>query len=208
MSTANRQTDMVAKALGLEILSGQRVCGEKLPSDAQLCADYAVSRTVIREALRLLGGKGLLVARPRVGTLVAESDRWALWDGDILAWLAEGEVDENVLADGRDMRLAIEPMLAALAASRADDAANLALQNALRDLQADMSQAAELAFLRCFYMATGNRFAAAALHLAVFCVQQRAHPIPLDAYRTLTAAIAQNDAAQARQAAYQILLEH
>ncbi len=207
MSKANRQTDMVAKAIGMDILSGHIVTGAKLPADHELCARFSVSRTVIREALRLLGGKGLLSARPRIGTLVADSTQWALWDADILNWMAETPSDETILNDGRDMRLAIEPMLAALAASRADEAANMKLQAALRDLQSDPSQANEMQYLGYFYAAAGNRFAASALHLAAFCITRRPSPTPLDAYRALTAAIAQKNSAEARQISYQILLE-
>ncbi len=208
MSKANRQTDMVAKAIGMDILTAAMPSGAKLPADQDLCARFNVSRTVIREALRLLGGKGLLSARPRIGTLVAENTQWALWDADILDWMAETAPDEQILNDGRDMRLAIEPMLAALAASRADEAANMKLQAALRDLQSEASPAAETRFLGCFYAATGNRFAASALHLAAFCISRRASNPPVAAYRQLTAAIAQKNAAEARQIAYQILLEN
>ena len=207
MSKGYRQTDRVAKALGSDILSGKLASGDALSSDDRLCATHQVSRTVIREALRLLTGKGLIYARPRIGTRVAERQNWALWDGDLLAWAAELDDMEDLLRDGMDMRLAIEPMLAALAASRADEAANQALQEALRQLQGAPTRDNELAYLAAFYKIAANQLALAALPLTKFCLSKRATPPILTGYRALTAAIAQKDAASARQIALQNLLD-
>ena len=132
--TALRHTDRVAAALAQRILSGAWSEDNKLPADTALCAEFDVSRTVIREALRLLSGKGLIIAVPRRGTHVAKRQNWALWDKDVLNWLANIDLDNNKYdfsVDALDMRLALEPTLAALAAARADDADNHALQDAL-----------------------------------------------------------------------------
>lgn len=72
MNNANRLTNQVAETFAGKILAGEWGIGEKLPSDQSLCQTYNVSRTVLREALRVLGAKGLITARPRIGTLVAE----------------------------------------------------------------------------------------------------------------------------------------
>lgn len=207
MSKGLRQTDKVAKALGTDILSGNQPIGDALPGDDSLRARFGVSRTVIREALRLLGSKGLIVAKPRTGTLVAESRNWALWDRDILLWLADIDVSEDLLRDGRDMRLAIEPMLAALAASRADESGNRALQQALRNLQTAPDLLHEQVFLEALYTIADNHLALAALPLARFCLTKRQTAPPLGAYRELTAAIAQKNATAARQIAFQSLLD-
>ena len=207
MSDKNRQTDKVAKTLAQRILDGTWPSGHKLPADTALCDEFNVSRTVIREALRLLGGKGLLRARPRLGTQVANKADWALWDRDILDWLAETQAAADYQGDARDMRLAIEPMLAALAAARADEQANQALQEALRRLQTDNDAAHETAFLAALYQAAGNQFAATALHLTLFDSRPAKRPPALAHYRELTAAIAQKDSAAARQAALNALLQ-
>jgi DNA-binding FadR family transcriptional regulator len=97
-----------------------------------------------------------------------------------------------------------------LAASRADEAANKALQDALQQLQQDANKDtykdAHARFLARFYGAAQNAFALAVLPLAVYSLAHNATPPPLDAYRRLTAAIAQKDGATARQAALQALL--
>ena len=207
--TALRHTDRVAAALAQRILSGAWSEDDKLPADTALCAEFDVSRTVIREALRLLSGKGLIIAVPRRGTHVEKRQNWALWDKDVLNWLANIDIDNNKYdfsADALDMRLALEPTLAALAAARADDADNDALQDALRQLQHHTDAPTHAAFLGCFYAAAHNGFAIAALPLAAYALSHRQTTPPLDAYRRLTAAIAQKDGSLARQAALQAIL--
>ncbi|MDG1007515.1 MAG: GntR family transcriptional regulator [Alphaproteobacteria bacterium] len=213
MSDVLRHTDRVAAALAQRILSGNWSENEKFPADTALCAEFDVSRTVIREALRLLSAKGLIIAVPRRGTHVAMRENWALWDKDVLNWLSKTDISNNKYdfsADALDMRLALEPTLAALAASRADEPANKALQDTLQQLQQDAHKDtykdAHARFLACFYGAAQNAFALAALPLAAYSVAHKATPPPLDAYRRLTAAIAQKDGATARQAALQALL--
>lgn len=204
MQTGKRRTNHLAAALAQDIFAGTLAVGDRFPADTELCARFGVSRTVVREALRLLTGKGLIEARPKLGTHVAASQDWALWDRDIMAWRAQAGDSAAMLAEIADMRLALEPSLAALAAARADAQANEALQSALRQLQADNTQ--ENPFLSALYGASGNQLAIAAVHLAHFAVAQRAAAPPLAAYRDMTAAIAQKDGAAARAAAFQALL--
>ena len=209
MSTVLRHTERVAAALAARILRGAWPENHKFPADTDLCHAFSVSRTVIREALRLLRGKGLIEAAPRRGTHVAARQNWALWDKDVLHWLASTAISNNkydLSADALDMRLALEPTLAALAAARADDSANTALQESLRALQQTNDHEAEMVYLTAFYRAAGNDFAIAALPLAQFALKHRAAAPPLEAYRRLTAAIAQKDGVAARQAALQALL--
>ena len=68
MKIENRLTDQVAAALAGQILSQKWTPGQKLPADTVLCETHQVSRTVLREAMRVLGAKGLITAKPRVGT--------------------------------------------------------------------------------------------------------------------------------------------
>lgn len=205
MTGANRRTDQLAETLAQQILTGQLPIGSKMPSDAALCAQYNVSRTILREAFRLLTAKGLLVARPRIGTLVAPRQNWALLDRDMLAWRVKAGDSLAMAAEIHDLRLALEPSLAALAAARADEKANQALQNALRILETDPHS--EAAFIGAFYHAAANEMAACMAHLAQWAVQQRTTPLPLTAYRQLTAAVAQNDKPTARISALNALVD-
>ena len=201
---ANRRTDTLAAALAQEILTGNLPQGSKLPADTALCAQYGVSRTVLREALRLLTAKGLIYARPRLGTMVAPQAGWALWDRDIMLWRQQAGHEAAMLAEIADIRLALEPSLAALAAARADSAANQHLQSVLRALEVDAQH--ENGFLTALYTAAGNAMAASSVHLAHWAVAQRSAAMPLAAYRDMTAAIAQKDGSAARAAAFQALI--
>ena len=129
MAGEKRRTDRLAEALAAPILQGVWLPGRQLPNDAELTAAHGVSRTVIREALRILGAKGLVVAAPRRGTRVAASENWAVCDAQMLDWLQQAGEAGDWADDARDIRLTLEPGLAALAAARADTATNAALQH-------------------------------------------------------------------------------
>ncbi len=82
-----------------------------------------MSRTVVREALGLLRDKGLIESRPRTGTIVAEPRSWNLLDPDVLRWSLESSSAPITLSHVAEVRLAIEPQAAKLAARRRTDAA-------------------------------------------------------------------------------------
>ena len=65
--------EQIAKALGGQIASGKFAVGDALPTEAQLCSRYGVSRYTAREALRQLRDAGLITRRPRAGTTVASA---------------------------------------------------------------------------------------------------------------------------------------
>ena len=207
MSENNRRTDRLAAELATRILTGVWPEGTKLPADDDISGEFGVSRTVIREAFRILSGKGLLQARPRLGTHVAPRTNWSFMDGDVLFWLAACDEIHAYLADILDIRLALEPSLAALAAARADAATNQQLQAALRQLQEAPNLDNETIFISVFFAMSGNPFAQAGLPLATMAVQYRKSAPPLAAYGRLTAAIAQKDGVAARQAAFETLIE-
>lgn len=207
MSDNKRRTEALAAALAARILSDIWPEGMKLPADDHISDEFGVSRTVIREAYRLLSGKGLLHARPRLGTHVAPRHDWSFIDADMLHWLEESGLIEHYLPDMMDIRLALEPSLAALAAARADEAANQDLQNALRALQENPNITAETVYLTAFYAMSGNPFAQSALPMAAMAIKHRKSASPLAEYGRLTAAIAQKDGVAARQIAMEALIK-
>ncbi|MCY4126335.1 MAG: GntR family transcriptional regulator, partial [Pseudomonas sp.] len=105
--------------LGLQIVSGQLAPGQKLPSEASLCETYAISRPVFREAMRALTAKGLVEARPRVGTLVRPRHDWHMLDPDVLHWLMQATPQQEFFNTLSSVRWVIEPAAAALAATNA-----------------------------------------------------------------------------------------
>lgn len=112
----------VVNALGKAIIAGEFPVGTTLPGDAELEARFEVSRTVLREAMKTLAAKGLVVPRARIGTRVTPKSQWNLFDGDILTWHFAVGVDENFLLHLSEIRLGFEPHAAALAARHASEA--------------------------------------------------------------------------------------
>ncbi len=109
----------IVDTLGREIISGALPSGSTLPGDAELLDRFKVSRTVLREAMKTLAAKGLIVSRTRIGTKVTGRETWSLFDADILNWHFECGIDETFLVHLSEIRLAFEPLAAALAAQRA-----------------------------------------------------------------------------------------
>ncbi|OAS13892.1 FadR/GntR family transcriptional regulator [Methylobacterium platani] len=153
----------VARALGTDIVAGRFPEGAVLPGEPALLAGFGVSRTVLREAIKTLSGKGLVEARTRVGTRVRERAAWNLFDRDVLAWSLEDGIDQRFLRDLAEIRLAIEPAAAALAAERRTEGDIERLEAcvaAMRDA-AGLDPAfarADLAFHLALADASGNLF--------------------------------------------------
>lgn len=111
--------EQLVEQLGGDIVSGRLQPGDPLPNEEALLNRYDVSRTVLREALNVLSGKGLLDARPRRGTIVRPRAEWSQLDAEILGWRSDAEPTADNLDQLMELRRIIEPSAAALAASRA-----------------------------------------------------------------------------------------
>lgn len=160
----------VVGEIGKRIVSGQLPQGKPLASEAELCAGMGVSRTVLREAFRVLGDKGLIDARPKAGTLVTGPGRWNFLDRDVLAWKLESGVTADFIADLYELRHLIEPVAAALAAGRAtgSDLQSIRSAYAAMDAAADDEVAIlepDLRFHHAIMAATGNPLIASLGHL-------------------------------------------
>jgi DNA-binding FadR family transcriptional regulator len=111
-------TGRVVSDLGVGIVSGKLSEGSLLPGDQELLAKYRVSRTVLREALKTLSAKGMVKAKARVGTRITPRDSWNLFDPDVLLWHAGAGFQPEFLSHLAEVRMALEPEAAALAAQR------------------------------------------------------------------------------------------
>ena len=153
----------VAESLGRAIVHGEYPAGSILPSEQDLCTLYSVSRTGVREALKMLGGKGLIQPRRRVGGIVSARDHWSLLDPDVLRWMRGAAVDIHLLKDLARLRLAIEPEAAALAARTGDQKRIALIGEAGHAMsgEPDEALAADVAFHAALLSASGNRFFAA-----------------------------------------------
>ncbi len=107
--------------LGARIANGDYAVGENMPMEPELVAEHGVSRTVVREAIKVLSGKGLVRTARRYGTHVCDVDEWNLLDPDVISWHEPASpMAQRIFADATQFRLLIEPRAARLAASNAD----------------------------------------------------------------------------------------
>jgi DNA-binding FadR family transcriptional regulator len=111
----------VAQEIGSRIVRGDFPVGTTLPNEAQWADYFGVSRSAVREAVKILMAKGLLSSRPKVGTWVESKDRWNLLDREVLGWYASSPNAMSFLASMQEFRYIIEPEAAALAAERRSD---------------------------------------------------------------------------------------
>jgi GntR family galactonate operon transcriptional repressor len=121
-ATMRRGEAPLAVRLGQEIVSGVYPPGSLLPSSAEMGERYSASRTALREAYSKLSGKGLIVARPKIGTRVRPRTDWNLLDPEVLAWHLSDEPDERMVTDLFELRRAIEPLAAEIVAAGRSEA--------------------------------------------------------------------------------------
>lgn len=111
----------VARELGRRIVSGTYEAGILLDEENALAERYQVSRVVIRDAVKILVGKGMLDVRRGIGTRVRPRDKWAMLDDDVLAWHLSTPPNMNFLKQLMEIRLAFEPKASKWAAERATE---------------------------------------------------------------------------------------
>jgi GntR family galactonate operon transcriptional repressor len=151
----------VVDDLGRRIVRGDYRPGDTLPNEAELGVAMEVSRTVVREAIKVLASKGLLSSRPKTGTRVLERTNWSLIDPDVLTWQVDVAADLGLFRDLSEVRSIIEPQAAALAALRRTSAEADQLSDLLAALDrvADDNEqyiAADLALHATILTATHN----------------------------------------------------
>jgi len=151
--------DEIAAILGSEILSGERQPGSKI-GEEQL-ERFGASRVLMREVTKTLVAKGMVAAKSRVGTTVLRPEYWNWFDHDVLAWRVRLGLDRGFFRHLTQMRTAVEPATALLAATeRTDDdlkamrEAVAAMHGAIEDRQAFAR--ADLAFHIAVAVASGN----------------------------------------------------
>jgi DNA-binding FadR family transcriptional regulator len=114
----SRLNEVVISTLVTRIVSGQYRSGDRLPTEVELGDEFDVSRTVIREAAKVLEDKGLVFIRQGQGCTVLPNERWRVMDSDIISAQLEHDSDGRVLEDFTFVREALECAMAARAAAR------------------------------------------------------------------------------------------
>lgn len=156
-------TFRIMEDLGIAIVTGRYCEDNPFPIEASLCEKYNVSRSVLREAVKMLTAKGLLSARPRHGTWIQPEKNWNFFDPDVLRWLLERKLSYSLLIEFTQMRMAVEPYAAGLAAQTAGRSEITTIMHALSRMSAaehgqDDPLASDIAFHVAVMKASGNRF--------------------------------------------------
>ena len=131
--------EQIVRHIGLSILRNELEPGQVLPSEPEMCIQLAVSRPILREAIKVLAAKGLVESRRKTGTRVCPREAWNLLDPEVLAWQCEADPDENFLRNLCEIRIGIEPLAARLAAQRATPEQLVSLEAWYRRMQRSLS---------------------------------------------------------------------
>ena len=148
------------------VVSGEFAAGQMLPREVDLADSLAVSRGVAREVIRALEERGVVSVKHGRGATVLAADRWDVLDPEVLAAVLAGPGSRDLVCELVECRLALEPELARLAASRVTDETLTELTTALQSVAATPPTAArdrglaEIAFHRLLVRLAANRPAA------------------------------------------------
>ncbi len=151
----------VVHTLGAAIVRGELGPGAAVPTEDELVSRLAVGRSALREGVKVLAGKGLLETRTSAGTRVRPREAWNLLDPDVLRWRYQPPASPADIAALADLRVALEPGAARLAAEHASAAQRGAVAAAMTRLWATVGEPdefieADLAFHRAVFAACGN----------------------------------------------------
>ncbi|WP_411574545.1 FadR/GntR family transcriptional regulator [Streptomyces fradiae] len=132
---------------------GQMIVSGDLGADRPLVPEeigqrFEVSRTVVRESLRVLEAKGLVSARPNVGTRVRPVSDWNLLDPDIIEWRAFGPQRDDQRRELAELRWTIEPLAARLAAGHGREEVQQRLVDMVEIMGHALAQGDALTFSR------------------------------------------------------------
>jgi GntR family galactonate operon transcriptional repressor len=208
----------VVHEIGVRIVNGDLQPGDTLPDNGVL-DEAAVSRTVVREAIKVLAAKGLVESRPKVGTRVRPRRDWNLLDPDLLAWQIEAGPNAHFLEQALELRRMIEPAAARLAAKRATDEQIAALYEAYGEMAAagddlDAFMEPDLRFHRLVLEACRNELlehmneiftAVLRTVFAYSSISSRSYPKAARRHRAIVKAIEARDPDAAEQAVLRLI---
>lgn len=154
--------DQIVDTLGRQIVSGEFPAHSQIPTEMVLAESLGVGRLALREAMKALAARGLVVIRPKTGTQVLPREHWNLFDPQVLGWHVQNPLDDKFLEDLIELRRAIEPAAARLAAARRDGGDLARMRADFEGMVAARTRddyiAADLAFHGALLQASGNQF--------------------------------------------------
>ncbi|MUN63525.1 FCD domain-containing protein [Kocuria sediminis] len=214
----------VLDRLGRSIASGDRGPGTVLTL-AGLEEEFGVSRTLVREVVRVLESMGMLESRRRVGVTVRPPGDWNPFDPRLIRWRLGGPGRDAQLLSLTELRAAIEPVAARLAAARADESTRRRLVELAARLKAlgeahrgtdPEYLATDIAYHELLLAASGNPMLAAlggtvaevlSGRTALGLMPREPAPGALEDHEATAAAVASGDAATAETRARAVVTE-
>lgn len=164
LDSGRNLTHQLTHQLGAAIVQGQYAIDKSFPTEAELSQQFNISRSVTREAVKMLTAKGLIASRPRQGIRVMHSSHWNMFDTDVLSWTLHARPSLELLREFTQLRMAIEPEAAALAAKNAKAGASIKIiTDALGRMKTAMDAqedclAADIDFHCAILSISNNRF--------------------------------------------------
>lgn len=222
MTSARGLHAQLLDSLGLALASGRLASGTVIRLD-ELTKRYGVSRTVAREAVRVLEALRMVRTRPKIGMIVLPVSEWNLFDPQLIRWRLAGGDRQELLRQLSQVRAAVEPVAARLAAENATDEQRIELVRLATEMRQhavaadDRSfTAADIAFHRAVFLASGNGLFVHVGEVTAEALQGRAElrllpPVlettALDWHDVVAEAIQRGDGAEAERVARQIVLQ-
>ncbi|MBS9426119.1 FadR/GntR family transcriptional regulator [Photorhabdus caribbeanensis] len=211
---------LLAEKIGQQILSGVYKAETILPGEIELSEQFNVSRTSVREAIKILAAKGILLPRPRIGTRIMPTIHWNFLDQDLLKWWMNRDNLSQVVEHFHIVRLAIEPQACFLAAQNATsqqkkqllqiiDEMYLLKENFNREKWIEI----DYQFHYTIYKSCGNPFLCSFANLFNLVYQNYFEAIisdkvvQLEAHKTIVNSITQGDSYSALLACQKLLTE-
>lgn len=211
---------VVAEKLAQRIFTGEYPTGSVLPGELELSSLFGVSRTAVREAVKTLTAKGMLLPRPRIGTRVMPRAQWNFLDKELLAWWMSKDNLDAVVDNFIVMRHSLEPQACALAAVHSSDRQQKKLLSIMKEMVSlqdefdkDRWIETDMAYHELIYKMSGNPFMASFANLFrpvyynYFTAIIDNNVVKLDLHQMIVDAICQRDSHAAFAACTALLSE-
>lgn len=163
-ATGNNRTQQLLNDIGLAIVKGEYAPDKPFPTESDLCDHYGVSRSIVREVVKMLSSMGMLASKARKGTWVLDAHERNVLDPQVLKWMLSTDASLELLTEFVEIRREIEPAAAALAAEEANEEDIEVMEQALErmrlchDAGGEEALEADIAFHLSILKASGNRF--------------------------------------------------
>lgn len=211
---------ILAENLAQRILKGEYAVGSILPGEIELGELFGVSRTAVREAVKTLTAKGMLLPRPRIGTRVMPRSHWNFLDKELISWWMTKDNFSYVVEDFLIMRNSLEPQACALAAINSNEEQRTELMRLMKqmiELQDTFDRQrwveVDMAYHELIYEMSGNPFMTSfanlfrSIYYNYFTAITDNEVIKLDSHQAIVDAIVHGEAQAALNACQALLKE-